>query len=316
MSITDFASALNGRDFLALYDYTPEELEYLLDLGDWLKKMHKEGKPHKLLEGKTLGLIFQKSSTRTRVSFEAGMVQLGGYPMFLSANDLQMGRGEPIKDTARVLARYIDGIMIRTYKHSDVEELAEYADIPVVNGLTDSLHPCQVMADLMTIREHKGKNLKGMKMTYVGDGNNMAHSLMMGGAKMGMDVVIASPGGYTPEKLFVDQAQEVAGQTGGSVLITPDIELAAKDADVLYADVWASMGQEEEAKERMAALSSYQINDALLQKAAKDAIVMHCLPAHRGEEVTESVLEGPQSVIFDEAENRMHAQKAVLAALM
>ncbi len=316
MSMTDFASALNGRDFLALYDYTPEELEYLLDLGDWLKKMHKEGKPHKLLEGKTLGLIFQKSSTRTRVSFEAGMVQLGGYPMFLSANDLQMGRGEPIKDTARVLSRYIDGIMIRTFKHSDVEELAEFGDIPVINGLTDSLHPCQVMADLMTIREHKGKNLKGMKMTYVGDGNNMAHSLMMGGAKMGMDVVIASPSGYSPESVFVKQAKEVAAETGGSILITPDIQLASKDADVLYADVWASMGQEEEAKERMAVLSSYQINDELLKKAAKDAIVMHCLPAHRGEEVTESVLEGPQSVIFDEAENRMHAQKAVLAALM
>lgn len=316
MSMTDFASTLNGRDFLALYDYTPEELEYLLDLGDWLKKMHKEGKPHKLLEGKTLGLIFQKSSTRTRVSFEAGMVQLGGYPMFLSANDLQMGRGEPIKDTARVLSRYIDGIMIRTFKHSDVEELAEFGDIPVINGLTDSLHPCQVMADLMTIREHKGKNLKGMKMTYVGDGNNMAHSLMMGGAKMGMDVVIASPSGYSPESVFVAQAKEVAAETGGSILITPDIQLASKDADVLYADVWASMGQEEEAKERMSALSSYQINDELLKKAAKDAIVMHCLPAHRGEEVTEAVLEGPQSVIFDEAENRMHAQKAVLAALM
>lgn len=316
MSMTDFASALKGRDFLALYDYTPEELEYLLDLGDWLKQMHKEGKPHKLLEGKTLGLIFQKSSTRTRVSFEAGMVQLGGYPMFLSANDLQMGRGEPIKDTARVLSRYIDGIMIRTFEHSDVEELAEFGDIPVINGLTDSLHPCQVMADLMTIREHKGKNLKGMKMTYVGDGNNMAHSLMMGGAKMGMDVVIASPSGYNPESVFVEQAKEVAAKTGGSILITPDIELASKEADVLYADVWASMGQEEEAKERIAALSSYQINDELLKKAAKDAIVMHCLPAHRGEEVTESVLEGPRSVIFDEAENRMHAQKAVLAALM
>lgn len=316
MSITDFASALNGRDFLALYDYTPEELGYLLDLADWLKKMYKEGKPHKLLEGKTLGMIFQKSSTRTRVSFEAGMVQLGGYPMFLSANDLQMGRGEPIKDTARVLSRFIDGIMIRTYKHSDVEELAQFADIPVINGLTDSLHPCQVMADLMTIREHKGMNLKGVKMTYIGDGNNMAHSLMVGGAKMGMDVVIASPSGYSPEEAFVNQAKEVAKKTGGSVLITPDIELASKDADVMYADVWASMGQEEEAKERMAALSSYQINDELLKKAAKDVIVMHCLPAHRGEEVTESVLEGAHSVIFDEAENRMHAQKAVLAALM
>jgi len=281
-----------------------------------LKSMQKAGRPHKLLEGKTLGLIFQKSSTRTRVSFEAGMVQLGGYPMFLSANDLQMGRGEPIKDTARVLARYLDGIMIRTFSHADVEELAEYADIPVINGLTDSLHPCQVMADLMTIREHKGTNLKNMKMTYIGDGNNMAHSLMIGGAKMGMDVVIASPSGYQPEAVFVEKARAAAALTGGSVTVTSDIAEGAGGADVLYADVWASMGQEAEAAERIQALSAYQINADLLSRAARDAIVMHCLPAHRGEEVTEEVLEGPQSVIFDEAENRMHAQKAVLAALL
>lgn len=316
MSMTDMAKTLQGRDFLALRDYSPEELLYLLDLADWLKKMHKEHRPHALLAGKTLGLIFQKSSTRTRVSFEAGMVQLGGYPMFLSAQDLQMGRGEPIKDTARVLARYLDGIMIRTFHHADVEELASYADIPVINGLTDSLHPCQVMADLMTIREHKGKDLKGLKMTYIGDGNNMAHSLMMGAAKMGMEIMIASPSGYMPEESFIMEAKAVADSTGGLVQITTDIDLAAKKADVLYADVWASMGQEEEAKERMQALSSYQINGNLLKLAAKDAIVMHCLPAHRGEEVTDEVLEGPQSVIFDEAENRMHAQKAVLAALL
>lgn len=315
-SITEFSKALSGRDFLTLDDYTPEEITYLLDLADWLKSMHKAGRPHKLLEGKTLGLIFQKSSTRTRVSFEAGMVQLGGYPMFLSANDLQMGRGEPIKDTARVLSRYLDGIMIRTFSHADVEELAEYADIPVINGLTDSLHPCQVMADLMTIREHKGTNLKNMKMTYIGDGNNMAHSLMIGGAKMGMDVVIASPSGYQPEAVFVEKARAAAALTGGSVTVTSDIAEGAGGADVLYADVWASMGQEAEAAERIQALSAYQINADLLSRAARDAIVMHCLPAHRGEEVTEEVLEGPQSVIFDEAENRMHAQKAVLAALL
>ncbi len=315
-NLTDFSQRLAGRDFIALADYSPEELVYLLDLADWLKDMQKRGKPHRLLEGKTLGLIFQKSSTRTRVSFEAGMVQLGGYPMFLSANDLQMGRGEPIRDTARVLSRYVDGVMIRTFNHDDVLELAQYADIPVINGLTDDLHPCQVMADLMTIREHRGQNLKGMKMTYVGDGNNMAHSLMIGGAKMGMDVVIASPSGYQPSPRYTQMAKRIADVTGGSVTITDDIGSAAREADVLYADVWASMGQEEEAAARMAALKDFQVNKALLQLAAKDVIVMHCLPAHRGEEITEEVLEGAYSVVFDQAENRMHAQKAVLAGVM
>jgi ornithine carbamoyltransferase len=307
---------LKGRDFLSLKDYTQEEIVYLLDFADFLKAKVKTNQPYEVLKGKTLGLIFEKSSTRTRVSFEVGMVQLGGYPLFLSANDLQMGRGEPIKDTARVLSRYLDAVMIRTYNHSDVEELAAYAHIPIINGLTDALHPCQVLADLQTIREHKGHNLKGMKLAYIGDGNNMAHSLMIGGAKMGMEIYIASPNEYTPDSQWVNIANEIAAETGGKIVITNDIHEASKKADVLYADVWASMGQEQEAKDRRAALEKYQINDALLKKADKDVIVMHCLPAHRGEEITEEVLEGEHSVVFDEAENRLHAQKAVLASII
>lgn len=316
MSLLELSSSLKGRDFLSLKDYTSEEIVFLLDFADYLKDKVKKGEPHELLKGKTLGLIFQKSSTRTRVSFEVGMTQLGGYPLFLSASDLQMGRGEPIRDTARVLSRYLDGIMIRTYSHEDVEELAAYGSIPIINGLTDALHPCQVLADLQTIREHKGNNLQGMKLTYIGDGNNMAHSLMISGAKMGMEIVIASPGGYEPEKKWVQVAENIAEETGGKIIVTPDIEIASKDADVLYADVWASMGQEEEMAERKKHLSQYQINEALLKKAAKDCIVMHCLPAHRGEEITEDVIEGKHSVVFDEAENRLHAQKAILANLL
>lgn len=307
---------LKGRDFLSLKDFTQEEIVYLLDFADFLKAKVKTNQPYEVLKGKTLGLIFEKSSTRTRVSFEVGMVQLGGYPLFLSANDLQMGRGEPIKDTARVLSRYLDAVMIRTYNHSDVEELAAYASIPIINGLTDALHPCQVLADLQTIREHKGHNLKGMKLAYIGDGNNMAHSLMIGGAKMGMEIYIASPNEYTPDSQWVNIAKEIAAETGGKIVLTNDIHEASKKADVLYADVWASMGQEQEAKDRRAALEKYQINDALLKKADKDVIVMHCLPAHRGEEITEEVLEGKHSVVFDEAENRLHAQKAVLASII
>lgn len=316
MSLLNMETNLKGRDFLSLKDYTQEEIVYLLDFADFLKAKVKTNQPYEVLKGKTLGLIFEKSSTRTRVSFEVGMVQLGGYPLFLSANDLQMGRGEPIKDTARVLSRYLDGVMIRTYNHSDVEELAAYANIPIINGLTDALHPCQVLADLQTIREHKGHNLKGMKLAYIGDGNNMAHSLMIGGAKMGMEIYIASPNEYTPDDQWVDIAKEIAAETGGKIVLTNDIHEASKKADVLYADVWASMGQEQEAKDRRAALEKYQINDALLKKADKDVIVMHCLPAHRGEEITEEVLEGKHSVVFDEAENRLHAQKAVLASII
>lgn len=315
-TMTDYAGRMRGRDFIGLADFSPEELVYLLDLADWLKQLDQEGRPQALLAGKKLGLIFQKSSTRTRVSFEAGMVSLGGYPMFLSGQDLQMGRGEPIKDTARVLSRYLDGIMIRTFDHADVLELADYADIPIINGLTDLLHPCQVMADLMTLREYRGENLKGMKLTYIGDGNNMAHSLMLGGAQMGMELVVAAPPAYAPDAAMVEAAQEIAKKTGGKVWVTEDLKAAAQGADVLYADVWASMGQEEEAARRQKDLGAYQVNKKLLSLAAKDALVMHCLPAHRGEEITEEVLEGPQSVVFDEAENRLHAQKAVLAALL
>ncbi len=316
MSLLNMETNLKGRDFLSLKDYTQDEIIYLLDYADYIKNKVKNNEPYEVLKGKTLGLIFEKSSTRTRVSFEVGMVQLGGYPLFLSSNDLQMGRGEPIRDTARVLSRYLDAIMIRTYRHEDVEELAAYAHVPVINGLTDALHPCQVLADLQTIREHKGHNLKGMKLAYIGDGNNMAHSLMIGGAKMGMEIYVASPNEYTPDEKWVNVAKEIASETGGKIVITGDIGEASKKADVLYADVWASMGQEEEAENRRKVLSRYQINSDLLKKASKDAIVMHCLPAHIGEEITEEVFEGPHSVVFDEAENRMHAQKAILASLI
>ena len=315
MELMEMNKSFQGRDFLSLYDYTPEEIHYLIDLAIDLKYKQKKGIPHPYLAGKTLGMIFQKSSTRTRVSFEVGMYQLGGMALFLSSNDLQIGRGEPVKDTARVLSRYLDGIMIRTFSHNEVLELAQYADIPVINGLTDLLHPCQVLADLMTIKEHKGQ-LAGLKLAYVGDGNNMAHSLMYGGAKMGMDVVIASPAGYVPDETVTRQSTAVATETGGSISITGNIEEAVKDADVIYTDVWASMGQEEEAAERKKAFAAYQVNNELLKMAKSDVIVLHCLPAHRGEEITDEVIEGPHSVVFDEAENRLHAQKAIMALLM
>lgn len=313
--VKQVATQLQGKDFISLHDFSTEEIKYILNLAHDLKFKQKKGQAHQILKGKTLGMIFQKSSTRTRVSFEVGMHQLGGSGLFLSSNDLQIGRGEPIKDTARVLSRYVDGIMIRTYSHDDVLELAKYADVPVINALTDLLHPCQVLADLMTIEEHHGK-LKGEKLTYIGDGNNMAHSLMFGGAKMGMDVVIAAPQGYQPNPEIVKLAMEDAKVSGGSITVTADIKEASKDANVLYTDVWASMGQEGEAKERFKHFETYQINSELLKLAHKNCMVMHCLPAHRGEEITEEVLEGPQSVVFDEAENRLHAQKAIMALIM
>lgn len=306
---------MKGRDFLSIHDFTTEEIYRFLDLADALKTKQKQGEEHHLLKGKTLGMIFQKASTRTRVSFETGMWQLGGYALFLSAGDLQIGRGEPVADTARVLSRYVDGIMIRTYAHNDVLQLAKYADIPVINGLTDLLHPCQVMADLMTAREYK-KELKGLKLAYIGDGNNMAHELMFGGAKVGMHVSIASPAGYKPLDTVVSQAREDAKLTGTRIEVVDDPFEAAAGADVLYTDVWASMGHEQEQIKRAAVFKAYQINAALMKVAAKDAMVMHCLPAHRGEEITAEVMEGPQSAIFDEAENRLHAQKAIMALLM
>ncbi len=305
---------LKGRDFITLADFSREEIWYLLELAKDLKDKQKKGIPHRYLEGKTLGMIFQKASTRTRVSFESAMFYLGGLGMFLSRNDLQIGRGEPIKDTARVLSRYCDGILIRTFAHQEVLDLAKYSDVPVINGLTDDYHPTQVLADLLTIWEHKG-HLEGLKLTYLGDGNNMAHSLMLGGAIMGMEVVVSSPPDYEPNPEIVAKAKSLS-QAPDKIKIVTDPEEAVKGAQIVYTDVWASMGQEEEAAIRRKALSSYQLDNRLLSLAEKDAIVMHCLPAHRGEEITAEIMEGPQSVIFDEAENRLHAHKAILAAII
>lgn len=308
-------SLFKGRDFISFHDFNQDELSFILEVAKDLKAEQRAGRPHPILQGKTLGMVFTKSSTRTRVSFEVGMYQLGGHALFLSGRDIQLGRGEPISDTARVLSRMVDGIMIRTFSHQEVLELAEFSTIPIINGLTDLLHPCQVLADLMTIQEHKGR-LEGLKLAYVGDGNNMAHSLMFGGAKMGLHVVIASPQGYKPDPLIIAKAQADAKDNGGLVEVVDDPSEAVKGADVLYTDVWASMGQEAEAKERMEAFKGYQINSDSLKRANQSAIVLHCLPAHRGEEITEDVIEGAQSVVFDEAENRLHAQKAVMALVM
>ena len=298
------------KHLLKLSDLSRQEIEEILDLADQLKKEKKAGIPHLHLAGKTLGMIFQKSSTRTRVSFEAGMYQLGGSALFLSANDLQIGRGEPIQDTARVLSRYLDGIMIRTYKQEEVEALAEYGSIPIINGLTDYAHPCQVLADLQTIREYKGKT-DGLKFCFVGDGNNMANSLIVGCIKMGLEVAIACPKGYEPDAAIMQWAAK-----NGKFTCTESVAEAAKDADVLYTDVWASMGQESEKKIREIAFQGYQINDDVMAAAKPDAMVMHCLPAHREEEITAKVFEAHANEIFDEAENRLHAQKAVLVKLM
>lgn len=304
-----------GRDFLSLADYTPEEIMALIRLGIELKKKQKAGEVYQPLAGKTLAMIFEKSSTRTRVSFEVGMVQLGGHALFLSKQDIQLGRGETIADTGRVLSRYVDGIMIRTFAHKNVVELARYATVPVINGLTDLNHPCQALTDFMTIYEKKG-DLKGLKLAYIGDGNNMAHSLMMGGVKLGMHVAVAGPAGYAPDPAVVQSTQEAAEASGGTYTFHEDPVEAIRDADVVYTDVWASMGMEAEQKEREQAFRGYQVNAELTQHAKPDYLFMHCLPAHRGEEVSEDVLEGSHSIIFDQAENRLHAQKAILAALM
>jgi len=303
------------NDFISLNDLTTQEIVDILDLADKLKKDNKKGRKHHILKGQTLGMIFTKSSTRTRVSFEVGTYQLGGTALFLSSNDIQLGRGEPISDTAQVLSRFLDGIMIRTFKHSDVLELAEYASIPVINGLTDDEHPCQVLADLQTIREHKG-GLKGLKLAYIGDGNNMAHSLLHGCAKTGIDIAVASPEGYTCGEKFIAEAKAAAAESGSSVIMTTDPVEAITDADVVYSDTWASMGQEAEKEIRAKIFAPYTIDKNLFANAKKDAIFMHCLPAYRGYEVTEDVIDGPNSVIFDEAENRLHAQKAVMVKLM
>ncbi len=300
---------------LTLHDLSSEEIFQILKLAKKLKRELKEGVLHPVLRGKTLGMIFTKSSTRTRVSFEVGMSQLGGQALFLSSNDIQLGRGESIYDTAKVLSRYLDGIMIRTYKQSDVEELAEFGTIPIINGLTDLVHPCQILADLQTIEEHKGK-LEGIKLAYIGDGNNIAHSLLYGCAKVGMDVAIASPKDYTCNEEIALNAKDDARKTGAKVLLTEDPVEAIKDADVVYTDTWCSMGQDAEKAERIKAFQGYQVNGELFKHAKDDAIFLHCLPAYRGYEVSEEVIDGPHSVIFDEAENRLHAQKAVMQILM
>ena len=303
------------KHLLKLKDLDQHEILDILNLADQLKYETKHGIEHHHLKGKTLGMIFQKSSTRTRVSFETGMYQLGGQALFLSNRDLQIGRGEPVEDTARVLSRYLDGIMIRTFEQKEVEDLAKYGSIPIINGLTDYCHPCQVLADLMTIREYK-KSFDGLKFCFIGDGNNMAHSLMYACAKVGMNMVCASPKGYQPDPEIVRTAQEDAALTDCTIEVDEDLFRAAKGADVLYTDVWASMGQEAEQSIRQEALGDYQINKELLSVARPDAMVLHCLPAHRGEEITEEVLEGPQSKVFDQAENRLHVQKAIMALLM
>ncbi|MFF2092634.1 ornithine carbamoyltransferase [Paenibacillus sp. NPDC058174] len=311
----ELALSLKGRDFLMLVDYTPQEIRYLIDLAIDLKRKQKAGETHHLLKGKTLGMIFEKSSTRTRVSFEVGIYQLGGQGLFLSGNDLQIGRGEPILDTAQVLSRYLDGIMIRTFAHRNVVELARGATVPVINGLTDLSHPCQALADYQTILEHKGK-LEGLKVAYVGDGNNVVHSLMMGAAKLGVNISIATPEGYEPDASMIQQSKEHAAETGATIHICRDPKEAVADADIIYSDVWASMGQEAEQKERELAFANYQVNEELMKYASKDYMFMHCLPAHRGEEVSEGVIDGKHSIIFDQAENRLHAQKAIMAAIM
>ena len=305
-----------GMDLLSIHELRADDVEEILTLAADLKAKQKAGIPHKLLAGKTLGMIFEKSSTRTRVSFEVGMYQLGGQALFLSSRDLQLGRGEPIKDTARVLSRYLDGIMIRTYGHERIEKLAHYADIPVINALSDLLHPCQALTDLLTIREYKGKKLAGLKMAYVGDGNNMTHSLMYAAAKVGMNFAAATPEGYEPNAEVVTNAKADAAATGATVTITHNPMEAVEGADVVVTDTWASMGQEEEHDARTAVFRPYQVNRALVDAADARCIVMHCLPAYRGEEITEDVFEEFADVIFDEAENRLHVQKAIMALVM
>ncbi len=304
------------KHLLCLNDWTSDEIINVLDLADKLKYENKNGIRHDHhLKGKTMGMIFSKSSTRTRVSFEVGMQQLGGYALFLSSADIQLGRGETVHDTAKTLSRYLDGIMIRTFKQQDVEDLAKYGSIPIINGLTDDLHPCQILADLQTVREKKG-TLKGLKLAYVGDGNNVAHSLLLGCAKTGMNISVASPEGYTCSKKYTDMAFEIAKSTGSIIELTSDPIQAVLNADVVYTDTWVSMGMEKEKEERMAIFAPYQVNSSLLASAKPDVIFMHCLPAYRGYEVTEEIIDGPCSVVFDEAENRLHAQKAVMVTLM
>lgn len=307
---------LKGKDLLSIHDLSQDEFTEILETAARLKMELKAGIPHPILKGKTLAMIFEKSSTRTRVSFQTGIFQLGGQGIFLSTRDIHLGHGEPVKDTARVLARYVDGIMIRTFAQSEVEEFAKYADVPVINALTDLLHPCQVLTDLLTMQEYKGKDLKGLHFAYIGDGNNMANSYLYGCAKAGIHCTIACPEGYEPDAQVLANAKEDAKATGAELKIVRDPAEAAKDADVLATDTWTSMGEEAERKVREKIFQGYQINKDLLSVADKKAIVLHCLPAYRGKEITEDVLESYANVIFDEAENRLHTQKAIMALTM
>ena len=311
----DIAAGLKGRDLLSLLDYTSEEVLYLIDTAIKLKKDTAEGKLAPILAGKTLGMIFEKNSTRTRVSFEVGMNQLGGHAMFMHARDLQIGRGESIHDTGKVFSEYLDGVMIRANSHEMVKELAEHTSVPVINGLTDIFHPCQALADLLTIVEHKG-SLAGKKIAYIGDGNNVAHSLVIAAAHAGMHVTIGTPKGYECNGELVNKAKKLALANGGSVFETTNPVEAVTDADAVYTDVWTSMGQEEEAEARLEAFKDFQINDELVSHSKSDYMFLHCLPAHREEEVATSVIDGPNSYVFQQAGNRLHAQKAVLATLL
>jgi len=305
---------MKHKDFIEVHDYTADEIAAIFALAADMKKNPK--KYNRALEGQTLAMIFEKSSTRTRVSFEVGMYQLGGHALFLSSRDIQLGRGEPITDTARVLSRYVDGIMARTFAHKTVTDLAEYATVPVINGLTDLSHPCQSMTDYFTAWEKFGGNLKGRKIAYVGDGNNMAHSLLVAAPKVGMDIAVATPPDYAPDAEVVAQAQEAAKAAGTKVILTNSMDEAIRDADIVETDVWASMGQELEAEKRHKDFAGWMVDARHMESAKKDAIFMHCLPAHRGEEVSAAVIESPASVIYDEAENRLHVQKAIMHTLM
>lgn len=306
--------SLKGRDLLSLYDFTKEEIEEFLKSGETLKIKSKIGENSPVLAGKKLGLIFEKPSTRTRVSFEVAMYELGGHAIYLSSNELQLKRGETIADTARVLSRYLDGIMARVFFHKDIVELAKFADIPVINGLSDMFHPCQVLGDLLTIKEKKGR-LDGIRLTFLGDGNNVCHSLMLGGVKMGMQIVISTPKEYMPDKEVINWVKEEEKKYKGEVLFIEDPFEAIKGSDVVYTDVWVSMGQEDsETKKKI--LSPYQVNEKIVKNAKKDFIFMHCLPAHRGEEVVDEVVDSENSVVFDQAENRLHIQKGILSLLL